>query len=146
MIFPAGHLPHKPGLYGSEKKISCLSSFPCSLNVVQYPLKLRSAEISINNQAGLLPDHLPVTFPVQLSSIVSRSPALPHNCRANRSACILVPDYSSLPLVSDANGFNLPVSQIFLKKRLLSNSHLSRPDLHSIMLNPAFPWKILLKL
>lgn len=51
-----GQIPDQPGIYRTEKQFSPLCPFSDTGYIIQDPGNLGSTEISIRDQAGLLPD------------------------------------------------------------------------------------------
>ena len=132
----AAQLPHQPGIDRAKKKISGFCCSSGTFYVVQYPLNLGCAEISIRDQSGPLPD---LFLHVGWNGIDDRcSPAaLPDNGIVDRFSCLFIPDDCRFSLIGNADARNVFCFCSDLCHRLDRYRSLRRPDFHRIMLHPA---------
>ena len=137
MNFATGQFPDEPGFDGTEQQLSSLCLFPGSRHILQDPTQLGAAEVGIDQQPGLLPDHFLTAPCLQLVAKLRRPSALPHDGVIDRHARFLIPDHSGFPLVGDADGLDIRIGTVDFQKRLLGHPHLGRPDFHGVMLHPA---------
>ena len=137
MNLAPGQLPDEPGFDGTEQQLSCFCLFPGTWHVLQDPAELGAAEVGIDQQAGLLPNHFLTASGLQLIAKLCRPPALPHDGVIDRHARFLIPDHGGFPLVGNADGLDICIGTVNFQQRLLGHPHLGRPDLHGIVFHPA---------
>lgn len=132
-----GQIPDQPGIYRTEKQFSPLCPFSDTGYIIQDPGNLGSTEISIRDQAGLLPD-----------DFVKPSFSIPRSYRRSGGTaiqwhCIPVPRYfipenRSLTLIRDADGLDLVIGDTQHRHTFNGHSQLGGPDFHRVMLYPAW--------
>ena len=138
MYFTFGQLPYQPGIYCAKQKITLLCFFSCPFRMIQDPADLGSRKISIRNQSCLMPDHIWEAFLFQLLDHICSTSALPYDCRINRLPCTFVPNDGRFTLIGNTNGMNILCICADLPHCLYGNRQLRWPDLHRIMLHPAW--------
>ena len=145
MYLAACHLPYQPCLHRAEKKPSCFSLLSGAFHIVQYPLQLCTAEIGIYKESGLFPDGIAAALCLEFTAKVCCPPALPYYGVIYGHSSFFIPDYGRLTLVGYPYGLYIFICKPHFQQSFLSDSHLCRPDLHWIMLYPAFFGKYLRK-
>ena len=107
--------------------------------MVQNPLQLGGGEVGVDEQAGMLAN-VAGKFPVGLQLLTQgtvrrhcHTMALPH-----RPAGVFVPDHGGLPLVGDADGCQLVGGHPGFGQHLSEDGVLGGPDLHGVLLHPAW--------
>src|SRR5690349_10429575 len=78
MLFAAREIPHQPRVNRAEREVASLGLCASAFDVSQNPLELRSREISVHHQSGLLSD--------QTGQAILLDPV------ANRSGAAVLPD------------------------------------------------------
>ena len=145
MYLPTGQLPEQPRLDRAEQQLAALGARPRAGDLLEQPAQLRRGKISIDHEAGLLPEYLRQTARLQLVAIGTRAAALPDDRVVDRLSRRLIPDDGGLALVRDADPGDLGRRRADALHRLDRNAQHRRPDLVRIVLDPAGLRKILMK-
>ena len=133
-----GQIPDQPGIYRTEKQFSPLCPFSDTGYIIQDPGNLGSTEISIRDQAGLLPDDFVKTVFFQFLDHIGGPAALPYNGIVYRFPGIFIPENRSLTLIRDADGLDLVIGDTQHRHTFNGHSQLGGPDFHRVMLYPAW--------
>ena len=62
MDLATGQLPNNPGIDGTKEQATLSSLLPCTGYIFQNPVQLGTGEISIQNKARLLAEHLSIAL------------------------------------------------------------------------------------
>ena len=124
MYLAVSQLPDQPGFNGAEKESACLGFLSGARHVFENPAQLRAAEIGVDQKPCLLTNPVAVSGCLELVAVCRGTAALPHDRIADRNPCLLIPDDRRLPLVGDADGFDIFISTVDLEQRLLRHPHL----------------------
>ena len=139
-MYPAAsEIVDEPGIDGAEENLASGRAGPASRHLVQDPLHLRAAEISVCYQTGLLFDDCVKTFSLQLVAAPGGAPALPDDGVVDRLAARLLPQDRCLTLVGDSQRRNFVDLDPGVEHRLLRGLQLAPPDFLGIVLNPSRP-------
>ena len=99
MTLAAGKFPDEPCIDGTHQDITLLGTLPYALDIVQNPFYTASAEICIGNKSCTFLYGSLVAFVNKLLAEACAATALPHYCRIDRLARILVPQHNCFALV-----------------------------------------------
>jgi hypothetical protein len=137
MDLATGQLPHQPRINSSEPQFPILGLLPGTLNVIQNPLYLCSAEICVYNQARFLP--YPVLKPVATKAVAQlrSAPVLPHNGIIHRFTSFSIPHNSGFALVCYSDSRYILTIDIYFRNSLGYNRSLRRPYMVWVVLNPS---------
>src|SRR6516164_5880251 len=92
-----GKIPENPAVYCPQTDL--VPGDPACVDLLQQPARFASGKKRINRQTSSFPEEwFQTLFPKPLTK-VSRSPALPDNCRSQRPATAPVPDQDGFSLV-----------------------------------------------
>ena len=138
MHLAACELPDQPGVDGAEEKLALLRPFADAGNVFEYPAELGAGEVSIYKKAGLFLDHVGVSGCHEGIAVFGGASALPDYGVVYGDACGLVPHDGGLALVGDAYAGDFLSLGAYLFNGFYGDAHLARPDLHGIVLYPAW--------
>ena len=100
----AGQLPDHPGVHGAEGDLAVLRPLLEAVDVVEEPLDLRAREVGVDDEAGLVRDHLVVALLGELVADLGPPPVLPDDGVVDGLAGLPVPHHDGLALVGDADG------------------------------------------
>ena len=132
-----GQLPDQPCLNGTEQELTLLGSFSYTLYVIEDPLYLRSGEVRVDDETGLLSELVGEALLLQAVTVLGGSAALPYDRMIYRLAGRLIPYDGGLSLVGDTNTCDILCGCTDLVDRLDGYTEHARPDLLCIMLYPA---------
>ena len=99
--------PYQPCVNIAETELAHLGAFACSRYVVENPLDLCPAEVSIDNQPGLLMNLVRQPLCLQLVAVLGRTAVLPDNGVVDGFFGVDVPYDGRLTLVGDADAGNV---------------------------------------
>ena len=141
-----GQTPDQPGVHITKAQLTHLCTLACSRYVVKDPLDLGAAEVSIDNQSGLLTNFVDEALSFQLVAVLCGTAILPYNGIVNGFFCIYIPNDGGLTLIGDTNSGNVQTVDIDSRDSLGDDRSLGRPDLIRIVLHPSWFGEVLCKL
>ena len=127
----------EPGVDGAEREFAALGPLARAGHVVEQPLELGAGEIGIDDEAGLRGDQGGVARFAQRVAQRRGAAILPDDRVGDGLAGRPVPQHGRLALIGDADRGDLARVDAGLRKRLVQDARLRRPDLHRVVLDPA---------
>ena len=99
-----GQTPDQPRVHITKAQLTHLSTLACTRYVVKDPLDLGTAEVSINDQSGLLTNFVDEALSLQLVAVLCGTAILPYDSMVDRLLGVDVPDDGGLTLIGNADG------------------------------------------
>ena len=137
MDLAAGQAPQQEALDRAEGQRALVGGGAGARDVLQDPGDLGAAEIGIEQQAGLLRDHLLVARLLQPGAHLRRAAILPDDGVVDRLAGRAVPHDGGLALVGDADADEVLRLEFRPGECCAADLDHRRPDLFRIVLDPA---------
>ena len=133
----ASETPDQPRVDIAEAELALLCALACTGNIVEDPFDLRAAEVSVDEQTGLLANHVDQTLSLQLVTELSRAAVLPNDSVVDGLFCVNIPYDGGLTLVGDTDAGNVEAVDVDRRDCFCNCRSLRRPDLIGVVLHPS---------
>src|SRR5687768_15001793 len=107
MAFSASHIPDQPCINCPKQKLATFSSSAYTGDVVKNPFYLRIGEVRSYYKTGMVFHVLLPFIRFEFLTIGCGPHVLPYDRIIVWLSCFLIPCNGSLPLICNANGFNV---------------------------------------
>ena len=134
---PAAEPPRHPAVHGTERELAGLGAFAHAGHVVQQPADLGAAEVRVEQQPRLAPDHRLGAGAPELLAVVRGAPVLPHDGRRHRLRGRPVPDDGRLALVGDADAGHVGGPLAGLLQSAPGRGQLGLPERLGVLFDPS---------
>ena len=130
-------VPGEEAVDRAEAELAVRRALARAGNGIQHPLQLRSGEIRIRNQAGLVAQHVAQAVVLQPLHQRRGAAALPHDRIAEGLAGRALPEQRGFALIGDADGRNIVYVDPRFFHRELQRVQLTVQNVLRTMLHPA---------
>ena len=137
MDLTARKAPDEPRVHRTEHQLAFLGTLAGSGDIVQNPLDLRGAEVGVDDQTGLLTDHVGEPLFLQFVAVVRRAAVLPDDGVVDRLLGLRIPDDGRLTLVGNADAGQIQSVDVHDRNCLGDDRCLRSPDLVGVVLDPS---------
>jgi len=127
----------QPAVDSAEAQFAGIGPVACARHMVKNPFDLGGTEICVNNQAGLLADHVGIARFAKRVTVFRSASVLPDYGVVNRLAGVGIPHNRGLALVGNADGGDILAVDSDLGDSFGYDRCLGSPDLVRVMFHPS---------